>query len=75
VYLVIATTFGVYREIGKGDGTMWKMFRCFVRRFNSDPHLEELLKRNREALEEKRREVRLAAHAENLVIEELRQSA
>ncbi len=54
---------------------MWKMLKCFMRRFTPDPHLEELLKRNREALERKRREARLAGHTESTVTEELQQSA
>ena len=53
---------------------MWKMLKCFARRFTPDPHLEELLRRNREALESKRRAARLAAHTENPVTEELQQS-
>lgn len=54
---------------------MWQMLKCFVRRFTPDPHLEKLLRRNREALEKKRREARLADHAENTVTEKLQQSA
>ena len=54
---------------------MLKMLRCFVRRFTPDPHLEELLKRNREALERKRREAGIATRTENTVVEELQQSA
>lgn len=54
---------------------MWKMLRCFARRFTPDPHLEELLKRNREALERQRREARVATRTENPVVEELQQSA
>ena len=54
---------------------MWKMLKCFVRRFTPDPHLEELLKRNREALERKRREAQVATRTENTVVEELQQSA
>ena len=54
---------------------MWHMLKCFIGRFTTDPHLEELLRRNREALERKRQEARLAAHAENTVAEELQQNA
>ncbi len=61
--------------VDKGDEIMWRMLRCFMRRFTPDPHLEELLKRNREALERKRREARLAGHTESTVTEELQQSA
>ena len=39
---------------------MWATLKCFVRRFTGDAHLEALLRRNREALERKRREARLS---------------
>jgi hypothetical protein len=53
---------------------MWKMFRCFAKRFTPDPYLEDLLKRNREALERKRREARLPAHTKKPVTEELQRA-
>jgi hypothetical protein len=49
---------------------MLQMLKCFVRRFTPDPHLEALLRRNREALEKKRREARIAVQIENTVTEE-----
>ena len=49
---------------------MLQMLKCFMRRFTPDPHLEALLRRNREALEKKRREARIAVHTENTVTEE-----
>ena len=54
---------------------MWATLKCFVRRFTGDAHLEALLRHNREALERKRREARVSAPPDNVVMEKLKQSA
>ena len=41
---------------------MWQRIQDFLKDLNKDPKLEELLRRNREALEKQRQEAQLPSH-------------
>lgn len=43
---------------------MWKSIRNYLDHWNSDPVLDEAIRRNREALERKRKEFRLSQQEE-----------